>query len=67
MSYFNSDLETYGPGEESCQTKSNQEILTHDLSDGHRLSQCGGSTGPSHVVGPHTKLKLVPRRQVSHD
>lgn len=43
------------------------ETLTHDLSDGHGLSQGGGRTGPRHVVGPHAELQLVSRGEIPDD
>lgn len=43
------------------------ETLTHDLSDGHGLSQRGGRTRPRHVVGAHAKLQLVSRGEVPDD
>lgn len=52
-----------GRFEERVTTKT----LTHDLSDGHRLSQHGGGTGPRHVVGAHTELQLVPGGEVPDD
>lgn len=41
--------------------------LTHDLSDGHRLSQRGGRTGPRHVVGTHAELQPVSGGEVPDD
>lgn len=38
--------------------------LTHDLSDSDRLSQTGGGTGSSHVVGTDTELQLLSCGQV---
>lgn len=43
------------------------EELTHDLSDGHGLSQRGGGTGPRHVVGPHAELQPVSGGEIPDD
>lgn len=61
MSHLSQDV-----GRESPNV-SNLETLTHYLSDGHGLSQFGGSTGSCHVVGSHTELQLVSSGEISYD
>lgn len=45
----------------------NLPLLTHDLSDGHRLSQRGRSAGAGRVVGSDAELQFVPGGQVFDD